>query len=142
MDWLKDIICAFIGSSFGFIFAILLKEIYDRREDTSDKERVRKNIIDELTVIGEDLRKYQNTESAILIETPIWTSVVLTGRVLYLVEKQKRFYDKILDVYNRISAQKKLEDDYQKYKNDINSFRKETINCIDNCIGVINGHWC
>jgi DNA replication initiation complex subunit (GINS family) len=135
-----QILYTFIGSFLGFGSTLWTQSIIEKNKDKANKEQVRKNIMDELTTINGGFRKCLKMEAPVCIETPIWDSVISTGMILYFVEHEKDFYDKILNVYNRISVQKKLEDNYQNCKNVIKEFRVETSNCIDRCIGVINGN--
>ena len=139
MDWLLQLLNTIIGSFLGFGFALWAQKIIEKNKDKINKEQVRKNIMDELTSISSDFRKCLDENGAICIETPIWESVVSTGMILYFVREDKSFYDQILNVYNIISVQKKLEDDYQNYKSNVKEFRRKTINSIDNCIEVIYG---
>jgi len=137
----KDLIVTIIGSFLGFGSALLTQKISGDKKDKEDKKRVRKSIIDELDNIRDDLRSCLDPEGAISIETPVWESVISTGMILYFIEHEKYFYDGILKAYNRISLQKKLENNYQNYKKDlIKEFREKTTECIDTCIGAIKCH--
>lgn len=89
------------------------------------------NIKDELKSINDDINSNLNTGAILYFDTSIWDSAISTGIILKLLKSNKKIYDEILIIYNKISALKKMEDNFKKNENLIYSTRKTIVQLID-----------
>jgi hypothetical protein len=115
MDWLQ-IIYSFIGSFFGFGFAIIAELIFSFLKSRKDMLRLFENLSDELDSIQKDLMDNLNKSCFICFVTPIWDSVIQSGDILKLHKVNKDLYDKVLVVYNKIAVLKIIEPAFSQNK--------------------------
>ena len=133
MNW-SQILYSFIGSFFGFGFALIAEAFFRWWKNRNDRCRMIDNIKDELESIKNDIEPNQEMRVIVNFDTPIWNSVISTGIILKLLKTNKVKYDKILIIYNKIYALKKLEKDFNRNETLIYSTRSEIVKKIEEAI--------
>ena len=113
MDWLQ-ILYSFIGSFFGFGFALLTEGVIHYLKNKREMRRMIDNIKDELKSIENDIKSNLNTAAILYFDTPIWDSAISMGIILKLLKSNKKIYDEVLIIYGKISTLSKMEKDFRK----------------------------
>jgi hypothetical protein len=128
---LWEVFYSFIGSFLGFGFALVAENIINTINNDNRITRLMDNLTDELKYIYEsyydsELKNVKKTKT--YFDTPIWNSVISTGDLLVLLEKNKEYYDKVLSVYSKVYIIKKMEtEDEVKYEKFIQKDKKYVI---------------
>jgi hypothetical protein len=125
MDFIQ-ILYIVIGSFLGFGFALIAEFALTQVKKHFDALKAKSNINDELIHIYHDFyddeMKQIRTEE-IYFDTPIWNSVVSTGDILIMLNKNRRFnayYNKVMDIYGKLKAIEKMQSsDKSDYEEDI-----------------------
>jgi len=120
-----------IGNILGFGFTIGVAFLVAHYKSKKDRDKIKENLLDELTGIKTLLVGNEDAQVIIHIETPIWNAVVATGNILTMLRENKQFYDKLLVIYNKLSGLRKMEERFSDNNKDIARLRKEILNKID-----------
>lgn len=138
MDWWQ-LLYSFIGGFLGFGFALSTEAIVNYLKNRNARIELHNNLMDELKSVAENLLCNENQKVHIYFEVPIWQSVTSTGILLSLLNANKKMYDEVILIYNRIYALKEMEKELDKNFNDISCIRQQIVNKIDNMVNVLRG---
>ncbi|MDR3216268.1 MAG: hypothetical protein LBT55_02475 [Clostridiaceae bacterium] len=137
MDELQ-IVYSFIGSFFGFGFAIIAEMVFSFLKKRSDMRLLFANLTDELKEIKADIAKNVDKPIRNFFITPIWESVIQSGDMLKLFKVNKELYDKVLLVYNKIAVLRIVELDFNQRKALVLKTRNIIIKKVEEIINVTN----
>ena len=110
---LIELFVAFFGAFSGFLFAMILDRMEDRRKEKIKYALIVKNLVDELSDIYSSLKKYHEHETRLnaRIATPTWDALQYSGTTLELIDKP--FFDDLVKTYALIKA---YNEDYKYNK--------------------------
>ena len=114
MDW-SSLLVTFIGSFFGFGFALVLSLVLGKKEERARLKKMRRNLNDELRRVQGTFNEFLKLDiharanQKIFLDKPIWTSLVSTGDLLTLLEVDKVYYRKVLAIHFRVHAIEQME---------------------------------
>lgn len=130
MDWWQ-LLYSFIGGFLGFGFALLTEALVNKAKNKNEKKELHSNLMDELKSIADNLRNNETEDVPIYFEVPIWHAIISTGMLLSLLKDNKKMYDMIILIYNRVFALKEMEKDINKNCSNIYNLRYEIVSKID-----------
>ncbi|MCL2839281.1 MAG: hypothetical protein FWE05_00790 [Defluviitaleaceae bacterium] len=139
MDYIQ-IFHTFVGSFFGFGFALLTQFILTQITKSINSKKVKVNLNDELKHIYDgyyDKESNQVKNGRIYFSTPIWDSVISTGDILVIIKQDKDYYDKVVSVYCILKTIDKLEaENNPNYKDLIYESKQYVIERIRNTLNI------
>lgn len=108
-----DIFTNFIGAFFGFLFAIVIEIGVSKKDDKETQTKVRDNIINELTLIGQQLKQIRhNHENPLYFryQFTAWETCVNSGYLFSV--SGKTIYNQFTEIYSQIIFADELEKQY------------------------------
>lgn len=109
-EWIQ-VAYAFIGSFFGFGFAILAQKMFDAREEANKKKTTLENIRQELQIVkGVFSQNSDSFDGMLYYDTSVWAAIISTGYLLDLLKKEPKIYQQCKKVYNHILGLRHLEE--------------------------------
>ena len=102
MEYLKSISIEFIAAFLGFLFALLLDKMLEKRNRKEKTKLVLENIISELKDICSGLNSYieNNRSVSFRIQIPSWEALQYSGMTIELIEHS--FYQDLITCYSLI----------------------------------------
>ena len=149
------ILGGFIGSFFGFGFALLTNLLWEKKKRKEDIKKEKMNIENELMYISTkfhdngDIKK-NIISSEVFYSTPVWDSLISTGDILTIGSESNiksketknensdgsSYYDLVMSAYRKLDEMEQLEKIYghdrEKNKVEIINARKEILSSINN----------
>ncbi len=104
IDYIKSISIEFIAAFLGFLFALLLENVIEKKQKKEKTQLIIKNIVEELTDIQSSLSIYINNKHSLysLMQTPSWDALQNSGLTIELVELP--YYQDLIDSYSLIKS--------------------------------------
>jgi len=102
-----ELLYAFVGSFFGFLFALYTQWRFELINKKHKKKNVSDSIYLELTQVLKDIKP--NFTEIEIYETPIWQSIVSTGFILEFLEYERSWYNDCFDIYHKVGKLRELE---------------------------------